>query len=109
LTQAIDIEIEKDELYILRSNGEMVECTYSALKDMKSTECKDPAPYTDTRGGQVKEVTTFPEANFVLMRLTMAPDSSIYLLNAKGNTVYHYSYALNLQRVLIRALQTVWM
>ncbi len=100
LKQAIDIEIVGYELYILRSNGEMVECTYSPIKDMKSTECTDPAPYTDTRGGNVSEVNTFPDVNFVLMRLTQAPDSSIYLLDSKGNTVYHFSYARSLQRVL---------
>lgn len=100
LTNALDIEIVGYELYILRSNGEMVECTYSPIKDMKSTECTDPAPYLDTRGGQSNKVTTFPEAGFVSMRLTQAPDSSIYLLDAKGNTVYHLSYARSLQRVL---------
>lgn len=100
LTKAIDIEVHIDELYILRSNGEMVECTYSALKAMKSTECVDPALYTDTRSGKVSQVTTFPEADFVLMHLTQAPDSSIYLLDAKGNTVFHFSYARSLQRVL---------
>jgi len=100
LTNAIDIEIVGYELYILRSNGEMVECTYSPIKDMKSTECTDPAPYLDTRSGQTKDVTTFPEANFILMRLTQAPDSSIYLLDNKANTVFHFSYARSLQRVL---------
>lgn len=100
LTNAIDIEIVGYELYILRFNGEMVECTYSPIKDMKSTECTDPAPYLDTRSGQTKDVTTFPEANFILMRLTQAPDSSIYLLDNKANTVFHFSYARSLQRVL---------
>ncbi len=100
LSNAIDIEIVGYELYILRSNGEMVECTYSPIKDMKSTECTDPAVYQDTRSGQTKDVTTFPEANFILMRLTQAPDSSIYLLDDKGNTVFHFSYARSLQRVL---------
>jgi len=100
LTNAIDIEIVGYELYILRSNGEMVECTYSPIKDMKSTECDDPALYLDTRSGQTKDVTSFPEANFILMRLTQSPDSSIYLLDDKGDTVFHLSYARSLQRVL---------
>jgi len=100
LKEAIDIEVVGYELYILRSNGQMVECTYSPLKDMKSTECQDPADYTDTRNGEVTHTTTFSEAQFVLMRLTQAPDSSIYLLDAKGDTVYHFSYARSLQRVL---------
>ena len=100
LTLALDIEVVGDELYILRSNGQMIECTYSALKTMKSTECEDPAPYADTRTGQVAEAVTFPEAAFIQMHLTLAPDSSLYLLDSTGKTIYHLSYARSLQRVL---------
>lgn len=100
LKEALDIEVVGYELYILRSNGQMVECTYSPIKDMKSTDCQDPGSYTDTRSGQVTQVATFPEAQFVQMRLTQAPDSSLYLLDSKGDTIYHLSYARSLQRVL---------
>jgi uncharacterized protein YqcC (DUF446 family) len=34
------------------------------------------------------------------MRMTDAPDSSLYLLDAKSDTVYHFSYARSLQRIL---------
>lgn len=100
LTEAIDIEVNGDELYILRSNGQMVECTYSHMKDYKLTECLDPAPYGDMRTGQTATSISFPEANFIQMRMTAAPDSSIYLLDANAKALYHFSLQRNLQKIL---------
>lgn len=100
LTEAIDIEVNVEELYILRSNGQMVECLYSYMKDYKLTECKDPAPYGDMRTGQVPQAISFPEANFVQMRMTAAPDSSIYLLDTTAKALFHFSLQRNLQKVL---------
>ena len=100
LTEAIDIEVNGDELYILRSSGQMVECTYSHMKDYKLTECQDPAPYGDMRTGQIPEPISFPEANFIQMRLTAAPDSSIYLLDTTAKALFHFSLQRNLQKIL---------
>lgn len=97
---AVDFEVVGDEMYIMRSNGEMVECTYSHLKDYKLTECTDPAPYHDTRSGQSTEIDNFGDSRFVQMRLTAAPDSSIYLLDANSNGIYHFSLLRNLQKIL---------
>jgi hypothetical protein len=87
-------------LYILRSNGQMVECTYSHMKDYKLTECLDPAPYGDMRTGQTPSTITFPEAQFIKMHMTAAPDSSIYLLDARAKTLFHFSLQRNLQKIL---------
>lgn len=100
LTEAVDIEVNGDELYILRSNGQMVECTYSHMKDYKLTECLDPAPYGDMRTGEQPASISFPEAKFIQMRMTAAPDSSIYLLDAAGKAMYHFSLQRNLQKIL---------
>jgi hypothetical protein len=100
LTEAVDIDINNDELYILRSSGQMVECTYSHMKDYKLTECIDPAPYGDMRTGQTPQSINFPEASFIQMRMTDAPDSSIYLLDAKAKALYHFSLQRNLQKIL---------
>ncbi|MBA4385206.1 MAG: hypothetical protein C0410_10765 [Anaerolinea sp.] len=100
LTEAVDIEVNGDELYILRSNGQMVECTYSHMKDYKLTECQDPAPYGDMRTGQSANSITFPEAKFIQMRMTDAPDSSIYLLDGTAKALYHFSLQRNLQKIL---------
>ena len=100
LATAFDIEVNGDELYILRTNGEMVECTYSPLKDYKLTECVDPAPYGDMRTGAVPQPINFPETNFVQLKMTPSPDSSLYVLDAKTKAVYHFSLQRNLQKIM---------
>jgi Cell division protein len=100
LADALDIEVIGYELYILRGNGQMVECTYSPIKDMKSTTCQSPAPFLDTRSGQDSSVNSFADAQFVQLHMTASPDSSLYLLDASKDSVYHFSYLRSLQRVL---------
>ncbi len=100
LATAFDIEVNGYELYILRTNGEMVECTYSPLKDYKLTECIDPAPYGDMRTGAVAQPISFPETNFVQLKMTPSPDSSLYILDAKTKAVYHFSLQRNLQKIM---------
>ncbi len=100
LGNAVDMEVNADELYILRDNGEMVECTYSHIKDYKLTECEDPAPYSDMRSGNEPQAINFPDAQFVQMRLTAAPDSSIYLLDTHGSSLFHFSLQRNLQKII---------
>ena len=99
MENTVDIEVNGDELYILRSNGEMVECTYSHMKDYKLTECVDPAPYSDMRSGQSPQAISFPDSQFIQMHMTPAPDSSIYLLDTHGNGIYHFSLQRNLQKI----------
>lgn len=99
LSEALDIAVNGDELYILRSNGEMVECTYSYLKALKATECQDPAQYGDMRTGQTPQITTFPGTQFTQLEITDAPDSSLYMLDTIGKTLYHFSLQRNLQEV----------
>ncbi len=100
LAMAFDIEVNGEELYILRTDGEMVECTYSPLKDYKLTECTDPAPYGDMRTGAQPQPIHFPETNFVQLRMTPSPDSSLYILDAKTKAVYHFSLQRNLQKII---------
>lgn len=97
--EAVDVEVYADELYILRSSGEMVECTYSHMKSYKLTECMDPAPYSDMRAGGDPQVVNFSDSKFVQMRMTPAPDSSLYLLDAHGTGIYHFSLQRNLQKI----------
>ncbi len=100
LDNAIEIEVNADELYILRANGEMVECTYSHMKDYKLTECMDPAPFSDMRSGNEPQAINFPDSQFVQMRLTAAPDSSFYLLDTHGSSLFHFSLQRNLQKII---------
>jgi hypothetical protein len=100
LADAFDIEVNGFELYILKNNSQMIACTYSPLKDYKETECLDPAPFGDMRTAQDPQPITFSNAKFVQERLTPAPDSSLYLLDAQGKSIYHFSLQRNLQKIL---------
>ena len=100
LDNAIDIEVNGVELYILKANGQMIECTYSPMKDYKETECLDPAPFGDMRTAQEPQPVSFPDANFVQLRMTPAPDSSLYLLDGRNKSVYHFSLQRNLQKIM---------
>lgn len=100
LADAVDIEVNGFELYILKSNSQMIECTYSPLKDYKETECLDPAPFGDMRTAQEPQPVSFPNAGFVQLHMTPAPDSSLYLLDAKEKSIYHFSLQRNLQKIL---------
>lgn len=100
LSLAIDMEVNGDELYVLRSSGDMVECTYSHMKDYKLTECTDPAPYGDMRSGKSGKPITFPSSLFTQMRLTQAPDSSIYMLDSAQGQLFHFSLQRNLQKIM---------
>ena len=100
LADAVDIEVNGFELYILKSNSQMIECTYSPLKDYKETECIDPAPFGDMRTAQESQPVTFPNASFSQLHMTPAPDSSLYLLDTRGKSIYHFSLQRNLQKIM---------
>lgn len=105
LADAVDIEVNGFELYILKNNSQMISCTYSPLKGYKETECVDPAPFGDMRTAQDPQPVVFPTAKFVQLRLTPAPDSSLYLLDAKEKSIYHFSLQRNLQKIMYPRLK----
>ncbi len=105
LVDAFDIEVNGFELYILKNNSQMISCTYSPLKGYKETECIDPAPFGDMRTAQEPAPVVFPTAKFVQLRLTPAPDSSFYLLDAKEKSIYHFSLQRNLQKIMYPRLK----
>jgi hypothetical protein len=91
----IDLTLYEDDLYLLRSTGQMTVCTYSAF-DFSPTRCNDPAPY----GGPDGAVQSFSDAGFLQMVTTQPPDPSLFILDTKGPAVYHFSLRLNFQREL---------
>jgi len=105
LADAVDIEVNGFELYILKNNSQMIACTYSPLKDYKETECVDPAPFGDMRTAQEPQPVVFPNAKFVQISMTPAPDSSLYLLDAKEKSIYHFSLQRNLQQIIYPRLK----
>jgi hypothetical protein len=52
------------------------------------------------RTGQNPQAISFPNAKFIQMRMTFAPDSSLYLLDSNGKNFYHFSLQRNLQKIV---------
>jgi hypothetical protein len=97
---AIDLTVNEEDLYILHQDGHMSLCKYSALKDVKLTECQDPAPYNDSRVGREKKPWIFMDSRFELMQQTKLPNAAIYILDAGNRSINQFSYQLNLEKVL---------
>lgn len=99
LTNVIDLAFYGDDLYLLRNDGQMTQCTLSNVA-FAPTRCKDPAPYGDQRTGHDANPTKFPDASFIQVITTQPPDPSLYMLDTQGPGIYHFSLLLNFQRQL---------
>lgn len=98
---AIDLAINQDDMYILNAEGFMIQCRYSADKNVRLTECQVPSRFSDNRVGRSeKKPPVFGDANFLLLNATRLPNASIFILDSMGNSVYQFSYQLNLERIL---------
>lgn len=93
---ALDLSVNRTDLYILHADGHLTTCVYSSLPDAP-TRCEDPATYTDFRPGY-KSGTTLPNTQLVQIAYQPPPDPSLYLLDAPNQAVYHLSLRLALQR-----------
>jgi hypothetical protein len=98
---AIDIVVNQQDLYVLHADGHMTHCRYSADKQVRLTECQEPSPFTDNRVGRPdKKPWIFTDASFSMAQATRLPNASIFLLDSVGQSIYQFSYQLNLERVL---------
>lgn len=106
LTDAIDLSIFQDDLYVLHQSGQMSRCTYSSF-DFSPTRCTDPAPYEDSRSGREANPIAFTDAQFMHMQVTQPPEASIFILDGKkGPAIYQFSLQLYLARVLRPAVNS---
>ena len=106
LTDAIDLSIYQDDLYVLHQSGQMSRCTYSSF-DFSPTRCTDPALYEDSRSGREANPTAFTDAQLIHMQVTQPPEASLYILDGKkGPAIYQFSLQLYLARVLRPAVDS---
>lgn len=101
LKGAIDVAVNQQEMLILHQDGHMTLCRYSAQKEIRLTECQDPAPYTDNRiGRDNKKPWIFLDSEFTMMQDTKLPNLSVFILETSEPAVYQFSFQLNLERTL---------
>ena len=99
LTNVIDLAFYGDDLYLLRDSGNITLCTQSNVS-FSPTRCKDPAVFGDPRPGREPNPAVFSDTAFTQIITTQPPDPSFYMLDSKGQGVYHFSLLLNFQRQL---------
>lgn len=99
MQNATGFAINGNDLYLLYSDGHMATCTYSQVYGA-DTKCKDPSPYSMKVNGDTKKPVTMPDSNLTQLQYSQPPDPSIYMLDAAGQSLYHFSLRLALQKKL---------
>ncbi len=93
---AMDMALYEEELYLLQENGMLSRCKLGAGVE---TFCESNIGYGKVQPDQGRQVVPVLEnTRLQQISITQPPDPSIYLLDAQGQTVYHFSLAMNLQK-----------
>lgn len=100
LTNARDLAINGLDLYIVHGDGHLSNCTMSLSATIEPTHCKDPALFTDPRQGREPNPTSFPEARFSQVQFISLPEQALYLLDSGSDSIYQFSRALALFRII---------
>ncbi|MFO7624613.1 MAG: hypothetical protein R6V73_09700 [Anaerolineales bacterium] len=96
MPDVIDLAVNRNDLYLLHTDGHITTCTYSSLQE-SPTRCQDPTPYYDSRIGR-QSGAIIPDAPFTQIQYTSPPDPSIYMLDPLNQAIYHFSLRLTFQR-----------
>lgn len=96
LQGVIDQSVNRNDLYLLFTDGRITTCAFSALLE-SPTRCEDPANYSDPRPGR-SSGPVIEGAHFTEILFAPPPDPSIYLLEPNSRAVYHFSVRLTFQR-----------
>jgi uncharacterized protein len=96
MQDVIDIAVNGYDLYLLHKDSHLTTCEYSGLAE-SPTRCEDPATFSDPRPGH-QSGATISDAVFSEILFSPPPDPSIYLLDPKAQSIYHFSVRLTLQR-----------
>ncbi|HSV85150.1 MAG TPA: hypothetical protein VLH85_01150, partial [Levilinea sp.] len=96
LSDVVDMVANNEDLYLLHQDGSMTTCIFRSFA-MAQTRCDDSTPYQDHRQDRSLSVERIPDTQFIQMQTTAPPDPSLYILDATGPSIYHFSLRLNLQ------------
>ena len=88
----IDLAVDKNDLYLLHTDGHTTLCSYSSMS-VSPSRCTDPAAYLDSRPGHESQVMAL-ESPFTQLLATQPPDPSLYYLQPSENAIYRYSLRL---------------
>lgn len=86
ISNAIDLAVSGDDLYLLHADGHLTTCTYSRINEVP-TRCVDPAPRLDNFPAH-RDIDIFAQAHFTQMTLTNPPNPVVLLLDSENRTVF---------------------
>lgn len=86
ISNAIDLAVSGDDLYILHADGHLTTCTYSRINEVP-TRCVDPAPRLDNFPAH-RDIDIFAQAHFTQMTLTNPPNPVVLLLDSENRSVF---------------------
>jgi len=88
LDETIDMLVDRDDLYLLQSDGAMKLCVRDLLI-AAPTRCSQRT-YVDRRPGR-ENLELVPTSPFIQITSIPPPDPSLFLLEPKGQAIYHFS------------------
>ncbi len=93
LTDAVDIAIYQDDLFILKEDGSLVLCTYSSISSTP-TRCSEPYPYRVARGGEPVEEMPTLGVNLSQIQSIQPPEPSLYFLDPATPALFQFSLGM---------------
>jgi hypothetical protein len=88
LDDAQDLAVNRDELYLLHTDGRLTLCFYSSISGAQ-TRCTTP-PYSDSRPGR-ENIPMAAPSPFSQILSVPPPDPSLYFLEPGNQAIYQYS------------------
>ncbi len=99
MTQIVDLDVNSQELYLLRSDGMLVDCVSRRLSS-DPVICENPVTYMDGRAGQEDQTLAMPDADYRSILYMDPPDPSIYILEGTNADLYQFSLRFKLYKRL---------
>lgn len=94
LKDTIDFSINREDLFLLYSNGQTTTCNFSGLEG-EPASCVTPTIYNDTRPGK-QSGPNVEGAIFYQLQSTLPPEPSLYYFDPTTSGIYHFSLRMNL-------------
>jgi len=95
----IDLAINGPDLYLLRSNGKLINCVYTGLPG-NPVNCENPVEYIDGRPGKEDQGMKIPEGDYKAVVYNSPPDPSVSILDSITADIYRFSLRFRLHQRL---------
>jgi hypothetical protein len=99
MSQIQDLDVNGQELYLLREDGMLVDCVSSGLSS-DPVICENPVTYMDGRTGKEDQPVVMPDGIYNSILYMDPPDPSIYILETKNADIYQFSLRFKLYKRL---------